>query len=102
MVLRNYIELPMGAPTKLHFVSGDIVPKTIHDALLGVDKQVNTLILHCDRLNGEPVSALYSITSEKLAAKLYPFVTDGTLASHNFTITRNGSGFTTSYTVDVQ
>ena len=100
MVLRNYIELEEGRPARLHFTDGQVVEKTITDPALGREKVVRTLVLTADELNGGPTSGLLSVTSEKLAVLLWPYVERGTLANYTFVILAEGRGFQRSYSVE--
>lgn len=102
MVLRNYVELVPGQPARLHFANHAYTSKTIRDPLLNMDKVVNTLTMQVDELNGAPASGLLSITSEKLASQLAPFLEGKRYLGFVFTITAMGEGFRRSYQVEPQ
>jgi hypothetical protein len=99
MVLRNFVVLEDGVPAVLHFRSGQIVTKDIVDPLTGVEKRVRALELVADRVGGVETETSFSVTSEKLAATLMPFVERGLLGSTTFVITKRGSSFRTEYEV---
>jgi len=101
MVLRNYIEFEDGVPARLHFVTGQLIDKTITDPLTRQPKQVTSLVLQVDQLNGEAIGAQLSVIQEKLAAKLKPWIDNGRLADVDFIITARGAGFLRDFEVQV-
>jgi len=102
MVLQNFITLASGVPAAMHFVDAQKVDRDITDPATGKVKTLTTYQFVVDELNGEVVTATFSVTSEKLAAQLDPYVRSGRLQDMVFTITKHGLGFTTSYEVDVR
>jgi hypothetical protein len=97
MVLQNFVVLQDGVPAVMHFRSGQIVEKDITDPLTRQPKRVRVLEFQVDRLGGAATEATFSVTSEKLAQTLMPFVEQGRLASTTFIVTKHGSGFRTEY-----
>lgn len=99
MVLRNYVELEPGIPARMHFADHAFTEKEIRDPATGLPKVVRTLVFQVDRLDREPTGALYSVTSEKLAVQLQPYLEGKRYRDVDFVITRSGSGFLTEYQV---
>jgi len=102
MVLDNYVKLVPGVPKRLHFTAGGVVAKTLVDPLHGRAKGVNTLEMHVDREDGVEVSRSFSVTSEKLAQSLAPYLDPSRLPLYDFIITMTGAGFTRSYVVEAR
>ena len=102
MVLQNFISLVSEVPATMHFVSAQKTDRDITDPDTRSIKTLTTYQFIVDELNGAQVTATFSVTSEKLAAQLDPYVQTGRLHEMIFTITKHGSGFTTSYEVDVR
>jgi predicted methyltransferase len=100
MVLRNYVELVAGQPSRLHFVSADLVDRTITDPVLGRPKVATVLMLGIDELDGQPAAAFLSVTAEKLASQFKPFIDRGVLADYDFVVTARGEGFRRTYSVE--
>jgi hypothetical protein len=101
MVLRNYVELTPGVPATMHFTDYAFDSREIRDPRTGLVKQLNTLVFSVDRLNGVAVGGLYSVSADKLAKLLAPYLPDGAYRGLLFTITKLGSDFLTSYEVQV-
>jgi hypothetical protein len=99
MVLRNFVVLEDGVPAVMHFARGEIVERDITDPLTRQVKRVRVLEFVVDRLGGQASEATWSVTSEKLATSLMPFVERNLLASTTFIITKRGQGFRTEYEV---
>ncbi len=102
MVLKNYIELQEGIPTRLHFIAHAIVTKEITDPLTGLPKQVKSLVFSVDRLDGIEILSSFSTVGEKLADQLWAYVKEGRYRGLEFTITKHGRGFQTRYDVAVR
>ena len=100
-MLRNFVVLADGEPARMHFADARVIERTITDPLTRFDKSVRTLELLVDRLNGQVVSVPFSVTAEKLAAQLQPWIDSGRLSTVDFVITMRGSGFGRSYSVEV-
>jgi len=101
MVLKNFVELQPGVPAAMHFTDHAFDSKEIRDPRTGLVKKLNTLVFSVDRLNGVTVGALYSVTAEKLATQLNPYLTDRAYRGLLFTITKLGTEYLTSYEVQV-
>jgi hypothetical protein len=101
-VLGNYVRLEAGKPKRLHFVNHEFVDKVIRDPLTGVAKTVRVLQFYVDYEDGQKVSKVFSVTSEKLAAALSPYLEDRRYTRLEFTIIKSGSGFLTDYSVSVR
>lgn len=102
MVLANYIVLEPGIPKVLHFTSHYLGPRALVDPDSRHEKRLNVLEFQVDREDGVEVSKVLSITSEKLARELSPFLPDGAYLRMIFTITKSGAGYRTEYSVKVQ
>lgn len=100
-MLRNFVVLADGVPARMHFAAHALVDKPITDPLTRFPKTVRALELLVDQLNGQAVSAAFSVTAEKLAVQLQPWVENGRLSLVDFVITKRGTGFATSYSVEV-
>ncbi len=102
MVLRNFITLERDSPALLHFASVARERREITDPNTGQPKTLTVLAFQVDELNGVPVEATFSVTSEKLAQTLEPWISAGSFRRVNFRITLTGSGFGREYTVQTQ
>ena len=102
MVLDNFVRLEEGVPRRLHIVDHAIVTREIRDTLTGWQKPTTVLELRIDEEDGRPAAKVLSVTAEKLAAQLQPYLAGNLYRAHTFTITRRGSGFGTSYMVQVE
>lgn len=98
-VLKNYIILQPNIPVKLHFFDHAILSKTITDNRTGKSASRETLEFDVDMADGQSVISKLSIMSQKFADQFGPYLADKSYKNYNFTITQNGSGFQTSYTV---
>ena len=99
MVLQNFIRLEPGVPAVIHAVADRIINRDIADPLTGVDKTITLMEFDVDELNGKPVNATWSVTSEKLAQQLQPLTVGKQYLTLNLIVTKNGTGFQTEYTV---
>jgi len=102
MVLGNYVVLEPGIKKSLHFKSHFLGPKEITDPASLHLKSVNTLEFQVDQEDGRAVDKAFSVTSEKLARQLAPFLPEREYVRHLFSITKSGSGYKTEYAVRVQ
>jgi len=101
MVLQNYVVLQTGRPSRLHFASHDLMPRTIADSVTLRPKSVNTLVFQVDELDGRPVSSQYSVLSEKHARDFAPYLVGERYRSYDFIVTVQGEGFRREYQVQV-
>ena len=101
MVLTNYVTLQAGVPATLHFTDHAMATNEIRDKLTGLVKPLTSLQFVCDRLNGQEVGCIFSVSSEKLAQQLAPYLPDRRYRGLAFTITKSGSNFLTEYQVKV-
>ena len=99
MVLRNYVELEEGIPTRMHFVSHTIQVRDITDPLTGLPGVRRALVFVIDELNGSPVTANFSTLSEKLAEEFAPYLPGERYKNYDIQITKVGRGFQTRYQV---
>ena len=97
MVLQNFVTLQTGIPARMHFTQDVIMPREITDPATGQAKTIRVLELSVDTLNGSPVDAVFSVTSEKLAQALLPFTEGKRYLTLDIVLTRSGSGFMTEY-----
>ena len=102
MVLRNFVVLEDDTPAILHFNTVARETRTFAHPLTGQDKTITVLVLGVDELNGVKVRSELSVSSEKLAQTLEPFITSGRYRKLDFVITRSGSGFATEYQVQTR
>jgi len=99
MVLRNFVVLERDTPAVMHFRSHQMEPRQIVDPLTGQEKVINTLQFAVDQFNGQPSIATFSVTSEKLAQSLAPYLEGERYKNYLFTIVRRGEGFRTEYEI---
>lgn len=100
MVLKNFVVLETDIPARMHFTEDALSNREITDPATGRAKKITVLEFTVDRLNGEPVTAVFSVTSEKLAQALEPIREGKRYLTLDVVITRNGSGFMTEYRVE--
>jgi len=98
-VLENYVILETGIPTRLHFTNHIITRRVITDPTTGGPTSRNVLVFDVDRMDGRPVVARYSTMSEKHAAQFEPYLADKRYRDYEFTITRTGEGFRTTWSL---
>jgi hypothetical protein len=101
-VLGNFVRLEAGVAKRLHFVRHEFLDKVIRDPLTGAAKTVRVLQFYVDMEDGQKVSKIFSVTSEKLAAALRPYLEGGRYTQLEFKITKKGEGFLTDYSVEVR
>jgi len=101
-VLGNFVRLEPGVPKRMHFMRHEFVDKVIRDPLTGVAKTVRVLQFYVDYEDGQKVAKVFSVTSEKLAASLSPYLADNRYTRLEFIITKRGEGFLTDYSVEVR
>ena len=99
MVLQNYVMLSPGIPAMLHFVDHRIETRTITDRGTGGPITRRTLVFDVDRLNGQPVVALYSTMADTHANQFAAYLPTKSYKDFDFTITANCEGFQRRYTV---
>ncbi len=99
MVLRNYVILEPGRPSRMHFSDHSIQVRTIHDPVTRQDKGINTLVFTVDELDGQPVVGYYSIVSDKHSRDFLAFLPSQRYRAYTFTITQTGEGFRREYQV---
>lgn len=99
MVLQNYVLLTPGVPARVHFLSHQVIVKTISDPVTGRDKRVQALQFEVDELNGRPVVSSYSTVSQKHAQDFAPFLVGEKYRDYDFVITMSGEGFRREYQV---
>lgn len=85
----NYVKIEVGKLTTIRFDAAVKLKKPVPDPDLGFPKDVWTLNLHVTELNGQPVSTLYSITSQTLRAALEPYLQAEKYRSYRFTLTKD-------------
>ena len=101
MVLKNYVELTPGVPATLHFTDHAMASTPIRDKVTGLVKTLNSLQFVCDRLNGAECGAIFSVSSEKLAQQLSPYLDGRRYRGLAFVITKMGANFQTEYQIQV-
>jgi hypothetical protein len=101
-VLGNFVRLVAGVPKRMHFVRHEFVEKVIRDPLTGSAKTVRVLQFYVDYEDGQKVAKVFSVTSEKLAAALSPYLEGQRYAKLEFVITKKGEGFLTDYSLEVR
>ena len=99
MVLANYVILQPGQPVRMHFDSHEVRTDTITDPRTRTPKPVNKLQFHVDELNGQRVSAYYSILSDKHAKDFEPFIAGQRYLAYDFVVSYSGDGFQREYSV---
>jgi len=101
MVLKNYIELQVGIPARMHFMALTMIEKDQVDTLTGTPMKKRSLYGVVDRLNGQEVSTTFSALAQGLKDQLEPFIANDRFKTVEFVITKFGSGFLTRYQVEV-
>jgi len=101
-ILGNYVQLVEGIPKRMRFTDHRIVPKTISDPITRQPKSVNVLEFDVSEEDGAPTAKKYSVSSEKHAQQLAPFLDGKLYTAKVFTITVHGKGFLREFTVKVE
>jgi hypothetical protein len=101
MPLGNWIMFEEGVPERLHFTGFRKERREITDPGTGGGSFRMAAIFDVDEENGHPVTAQLSVIAEKLYGQLEPYTRDNSYKDFDFTITKTGSGFRTSYSVVV-
>lgn len=99
MVLQNFIVLQEGIAAVMHFADHELAERDIVDPLTRREKVITILEFTVDRLGGEAVNTVFSVTSEKLAQGLQPWLEGKRYRDFTFIITRRGRGFRTEYEI---
>jgi len=100
-ILENFVRLDSDVPKRLHFNAWRIIPKEITDPHTKSPKIVNVLQLDVDQDDGIRVHKVYSITSEKHAQQIAPYLQNNSYLNFDFSITMRGHGFLREYTVQI-
>ena len=98
-MLMNYVTLQKDTPTRLHFTDYYYVERLIYDKDLGRKKEVRSLVLWVDQLEGEPCAKTFSVLSPKLASEIEPYLKDESYKTFDWIITKRGEGFLTEWQV---
>jgi len=101
-VLGNFVQLVEGIPKRMRFTYHRIVQRTITDPTIRGPKMVNVLEFNVSEEDGQAVNKSYSVTSEKHAQQLAPFLDGRTYLGRLVTITMHGKGFLREYTVKIE
>jgi len=100
-LLMNYVALEPGIPTRMHFTDDYEIDRVIADRETGKPKNIHSLVMWVDELNGEDSARTFSILSQKLAAHFEPFRKDKEYIKYDFIVTQMGKGFYTDWNVQV-
>jgi hypothetical protein len=98
-VLGNYVRLEPGVEKEMHFSDYYYTRKELRDPVTMRMKMVNVLVFKVDEEDGHKVEKEFSVTSEKLASQLLPYLAGNLYRNYRFRIKRIGSGFATEYVV---
>lgn len=98
-MLMNFIALEEDIPLRMHFSDLYRIQREIFDPELGRFKEVDSRVFQVDRRDGLPVSATFSILSQKLWAQMEPFARERRFMEYEFIITKTGQRFLTEYRV---
>jgi hypothetical protein len=98
-VLGNYVKLETGIEKQLHFSDYYYTRKEIRDPVTMRTKVINVLVFRVDEEDGFKVEKEFSVTSEKLASQLVPYLPGNMYRGYRFRIKKVGSGFTTDYVI---
>jgi hypothetical protein len=101
MPLQNWIMFTPGKPERMHFSDHHMERREITDPGTGRGSYRNVAIFEVDQLNGQPVGAQLSVIAEKLFSQMEPYLDGKKYLDYDFTITKSGAGYTTSYSVQV-
>lgn len=67
--------------------------REITDPELGFSKTVTALVFHVVELEGEPVSTVFSLISEKGKRQFEPYLAAERYRRYRFTVIKEGTGF---------
>jgi len=101
MPLQNYVILEPGKPERVHFSDHHLERREISDPKTGRPTFRNVCVFDVDEVNGLKTPSQLSVISEKLFASLEPYLPGKEYLNYDFTITKVGAGFTTSFSVQV-
>ena len=92
-ILENWVKLVPGIEKKLRFSGGSKQARQITDATTKVQKNVNTLVLRVTMEDGQTVQKDFSITSERLAGEMSPYLDPAKLTAFEFTFLKGSVAF---------
>jgi len=98
-ILGNYVKLETGIAKKLKISSYYFDNIEIIDPETKIAKVIKRLICTVTREDDEDCSKTLSITSEKLAQTLFPFLERGHHLDKEVVITQTGKGYMKEYSV---
>lgn len=101
MPLQNWIVFEEGKPERVHLADHHMDRREITDPGTGRGTYRNVAVFDVDELNGQPVASQISVMAEKLYSQLEPYLEGKKYLDYDFIITKNGTGFRTSYSVQV-
>ena len=101
MVLQNYVKLQPGMPARMHFTDDTFQVREITDPDTGRLKEIRTLVFDVDELNGNPIRSTYSVTSDKHAMELEPYLKGKRYRDYYFEITQMGDRYSRTYGLKV-
>jgi hypothetical protein len=99
---REPVVIKDGVPKQIKITSYRFGELTLTDAATGQSKTVPGLILSVNAEDGAPVNKDLNIVSKRLAAKLRPYLERQVSWEQTFTITAQGTGLETDYSLEVK
>jgi len=90
--IENWVKLEPGVPKRLHFTDHAVTTRRLTDPVLGIPKDVRSLIFLVDRVDGRPVSMMFSVVSERLAGELSAYLPDKRYRNYEFTLIKDAPG----------
>ena len=93
MSLENWVKLPVGKVVCMRFTDYRVATRQITDPYFGTPRMVEGLVFRVNMVDGKPVDKSYSVTSEKLADELKPYLEDGSFRDYEWCLVKDAAGF---------
>jgi len=90
--ISNYVILKPGVPVRLHFSDHGVAKRMIMDPIRGVQVERESLVLYVDREEGNAVSKMYSILSQKHAAEFSGYLPGKRYLGYEFVVVKDAAG----------
>ena len=92
-VLENFVKLEPGVGRVLHFYAHKIASREITDPDLGERVMRQSLVFYVDEEDGEKVSKMYSIVSERHANEFAGYLPGKAYVGYLFTVIKDAPGY---------
>ena len=90
--ISNYVQLLPGVQVQLHFNDHQVIPRFITDPIRNVSVERDSLVMYVDQVNGQKVSKMYSILSQKHAAEFSGYLEGKAYVRYNFVVIKDAAG----------